>query len=561
VRLHALPFAAAVLLAGCSPAGTFTIPTGGTTLELPGGASLSVPAGAVDEDVEVTATLLTDLADAGYAPEPDFVGTLRLSLALEPHGLQFNEPVVLGMPHGGLADGLSILRADDEDDERWESAGLLEIDGDLARLRIDSFSGYTLTEVRDGACPCYDPADLLDYRARAAVAGWVKDAAEGPDVRRMTYWDGVTSVTVSAAGSTLGGTTYRSCGAYAAGDWGSPIQGVLPDWMPGIPETDFGTGTGNSMRDITETQVRACLSLSETIFEGAPGGGLEVEATGIGGGGVALESGTVRWNIAEGSNLKLYPLGDEVTLTVSATVGLTCVLAGNGATIGGGGATATLTPSGVRAELTLTCTSGGVEACNGLDDDGDGSVDEDFDQDGDGVTTCGPDGTAGNADDDCDDADANVNPSADEVCDNGVDDDCDGASIDGETADGDADGVPDDCDTNPGAPCATVTLAQAEALLAEAGAACFVDTTGANMPAVLQGDADSFTGVFVQWTPDAWEIAGAGRTDPAWFVGYGCSDATTTYCADNSRPLLPADSVVTEAAHDACYDVLAYACR
>ena len=66
-----------------------------------------------------------------------------------------------------------------------------------------------------------------------------------------------------------------------------------------------------------------------------------------------------------------------------------------------------------------------VEVCNGTDDDCDGSVDESFDDDGDGVTIC-----AG----DCDDADDRVYPGHDEACD-GVDNDCDG-NVDDEGADG-----------------------------------------------------------------------------------------------------------------------------
>ena len=59
---------------------------------------------------------------------------------------------------------------------------------------------------------------------------------------------------------------------------------------------------------------------------------------------------------------------------------------------------------------------GATEVCNGIDDDCDGSIDEGFDQDQDGYTTCQGD---------CDDSNANVNPGATEVC-NGIDDDCDG---------------------------------------------------------------------------------------------------------------------------------------
>ena len=67
------------------------------------------------------------------------------------------------------------------------------------------------------------------------------------------------------------------------------------------------------------------------------------------------------------------------------------------------------------------------EACNGIDDNCDGLVDEGFDADGDGVTTCGGD---------CDDANAGVSPTATETC-NSADDDCDGLVDEGFDADGD----------------------------------------------------------------------------------------------------------------------------
>ena len=83
------------------------------------------------------------------------------------------------------------------------------------------------------------------------------------------------------------------------------------------------------------------------------------------------------------------------------------------------------------------------DVCNGVDDDCDGSIDEDFDQDGDGYTTCNGD---------CDDTDAAINPGATEVCD-GVDNDCDGTVDEG--FDQDNDGwttCGGDCDdNNPGA--------------------------------------------------------------------------------------------------------------
>ena len=67
---------------------------------------------------------------------------------------------------------------------------------------------------------------------------------------------------------------------------------------------------------------------------------------------------------------------------------------------------------------------GRVEVCDAIDNDCNGTVDNGFDLDGDGVHDCGPDGIPGNADDDCDDNDPNRAPTIPEGC-NGLDDDCD----------------------------------------------------------------------------------------------------------------------------------------
>ncbi|HCP47832.1 MAG TPA: hypothetical protein DIU15_17460 [Deltaproteobacteria bacterium] len=83
---------------------------------------------------------------------------------------------------------------------------------------------------------------------------------------------------------------------------------------------------------------------------------------------------------------------------------------------------------------------GAGELCDEVDNDCDGAFDEGYDEDGDGFSSCGSSA-------DCDDDDALVFPGGVEVCD-GVDNDCNGLIDDGEHTDGDGDGFCDgaDCD-------------------------------------------------------------------------------------------------------------------
>ncbi len=156
-------------------------------------------------------------------------------------------------------------------------------------------------------------------------------------------------------------------------------------------------------------------------------------------------------------------------------------------------------PAGDCVDSNPNVNPGGIEICNGIDDDCSGAIDDGtladvyLDADGDGFgdpsmpqPSCdgGPDYVAD--DGDCNDADPSVNPAATEVC-NGRDDDCDGANdtdaVDQQPYFIDADG--DGFGTGNGLPACTEPLG-------------FVP---------LQGDCDDSSGAI---SPVASELVGDG---------------------------------------------------
>ena len=373
---------------------------------------------------------------------------------------------------------------------------------------------------------------------------------------------------------TLAPTALRlaAVGAFATALAGCPVG---PEFEPGPPEVGvvpFGL----------PAESTASVSIA---LDGGAATASDVTANGV---VVVLAD-----DLAEGTTW-------EVTLT-TAPAGATCTLSDN--------ATGTIADRNVYVDLVCSPTS--AEVCNGLDDDGNGEVDEGLDADGDGVTPCGADGQFGTADDDCNDDDSDVLPGADEVCGNEVDDDCDDATLDAADADGDGvdcatdcddadptrapglpercNGVDDDCDGEAALgelddfdgdglgdacdnlfdiPCDTFSVFDVQTVTPELpGAVCLAYAAPDAMPewlAVL--GLFEYSGLAHQWSDEAFELFGAGWIDGGKglipIAVTGCNDEFSegSECADNGRPLMPLEPIVSEEQAWACSEVAVAGC-
>lgn len=84
---------------------TVTIGEEGGEVDGPGGVGLTIPPGALDSDVEITVSVTTSGFESLPAVSDGAV------FAFEPHGLTFNVPVTIRIPHTGVPDEVAMYTA------------------------------------------------------------------------------------------------------------------------------------------------------------------------------------------------------------------------------------------------------------------------------------------------------------------------------------------------------------------------------------------------------------------------------------------------------------------
>lgn len=153
-----------------------------TTLVLKTGARLSVPEGAVDDDVEISMKRPRDEEALPLVKmiRPEYKA-VSAPYVVKPHGQSFNKDVELSLPVGkGKPERLEVAYLEDEDDTSWEIHGKPKLSDGEAKVAVKHFSVYVLLERVEDDESDAGPAPEPEFDAGAMDAGdEVPDA--GPD--------------------------------------------------------------------------------------------------------------------------------------------------------------------------------------------------------------------------------------------------------------------------------------------------------------------------------------------------------------------------------------------
>ena len=210
---------------------TVTVGQEGADVEGPSGVELSIPPGALDEDVEITISV----PSSGFEVLPAVADSVVF--AFEPHGLQFNIPVTISIPHTSLPEEIAMYTSSLGGEwTRLDAArGATEL-----RAEVDHFSFFfNVRDVcglyrqeccfgenaPDGAC-AGDSLTCIDNRC--LECGFPGEPCCGT-ICHVVMQDGL-SLTCSAQGNCE--FPYPDPGIVDAGFSPDAMQGPVPDAVP-----------------------------------------------------------------------------------------------------------------------------------------------------------------------------------------------------------------------------------------------------------------------------------------------------------------------------------------
>lgn len=197
-------------------------------------------------------------------------------------------------------------------------------------------------------------------------------------------------------------------------------------------------------------------------------------------------------------------------------------------------------PGGDCNDSNAEINPGEIEMCDGMDNNCDGNIDEGFDTDSDGFTTCQGD---------CDDEEPSINPGADEICGNGVDDNCNGQTDEECETDLIAyyrfnDDVMDEIGSHNGTPTSISYVAgkSGKAVDLSAGTSSRVNVTDAGALSFGDGSSDSAFSIsfYVNWSTvtDSFLIdkrsSGSGDREYSIWFDEGATNFLVFRCFDQS---------------------------
>ena len=175
-------------------------------------AMISIPAGALKEDTEISIKYLNDAKDVSESILMGFVGAVEFG----PSGTKFEKPadVVVKLSKAPKNETLSIF-CYDEENKRWNYETTAEIDAGYANFEVNHFSKYRIVDITDGMLQKY--INIIKYN----FDNNIPDDSDSSGVSLNN------TVKVLDSYEEWGGRLYKACGYLISANY--YINGVEDD--------------------------------------------------------------------------------------------------------------------------------------------------------------------------------------------------------------------------------------------------------------------------------------------------------------------------------------------